>query len=90
MTHVDKLMVTGAQSLARHPGPGSAGVPRYRAGLLPGDYHPWDARFHVKAYPSKDGGLSVFFHDITPRKRSDEARGVRVFSVCPWGITTGS
>jgi PAS domain S-box-containing protein len=36
-------------------------------------YQPWDRWFHVKAYPSKDGGLSVFFHDITARKRSDDA-----------------
>jgi PAS domain S-box-containing protein len=35
-------------------------------------YKPWDCWFHVKAYPSKDGGLSVFFHDITVRKRSEE------------------
>jgi PAS domain S-box-containing protein len=36
-------------------------------------YEPWDSWFHVKAYPSKDGGLSVFFHNITARKRSEEA-----------------
>jgi PAS domain S-box-containing protein len=36
-------------------------------------YEPWDRWFHVKAYPSRDGGLSVFYHDITARKRSDEA-----------------
>jgi PAS domain S-box-containing protein len=36
-------------------------------------YAPWDSWFHVKAYPSRDGGLSVFFHDITARKRSEEA-----------------
>jgi signal transduction histidine kinase len=36
-------------------------------------YEPFDAWFHVKAYPSKGGGLSVFFHDITARKRSEEA-----------------
>jgi PAS domain S-box-containing protein len=36
-------------------------------------YKPWDTWFHVKAYPSKDGGLSIFFHDITIRKRSEEA-----------------
>jgi PAS domain S-box-containing protein len=36
-------------------------------------YEPWDQWFHVKAYPSKDGGLSVFYHDITARKRSEEA-----------------
>jgi PAS domain S-box-containing protein len=36
-------------------------------------YEPWASWFHVKAYPSKDGGLSVFFHDVTARKRSEEA-----------------
>ena len=36
-------------------------------------YVPRDSWFHIKAYPSKDGGLSVFFHDITRRKRSEEA-----------------
>jgi PAS domain S-box-containing protein len=36
-------------------------------------YEPWDRWFHVKAYPSKDGGVSVFFHDITARKQSEEA-----------------
>jgi PAS domain S-box-containing protein len=36
-------------------------------------YEPWNAWFHVKAYPSKDGGLSVFFQDITPRKQSEAA-----------------
>jgi PAS domain S-box-containing protein len=36
-------------------------------------YEPGDTWFHIKAYPSKGGGLSVFFHDITPRKRAEEA-----------------
>jgi signal transduction histidine kinase len=36
-------------------------------------YEPWDSWFRVKAYPSKDGGVSVFFHDITARKRSEDA-----------------
>jgi PAS domain S-box-containing protein len=36
-------------------------------------YEPWDRWFHIKAYPSKDGGLSVFYHDITERKRSEAA-----------------
>jgi PAS domain S-box-containing protein len=36
-------------------------------------YKPWDSWFQNKAYPTKDGGLSVFFHDITARKRSEEA-----------------
>jgi PAS domain S-box-containing protein len=35
-------------------------------------YEPWDSWFHVRAYPSKDGGVSVFFHDVTARKRSEE------------------
>jgi PAS domain S-box-containing protein len=36
-------------------------------------YEPWDAWFQNKAYPTKGGGLSVFYHDITGRKRSEEA-----------------
>jgi PAS domain S-box-containing protein len=36
-------------------------------------YEPWDSWFLNKAYPTKDGGLSVFYHDITARKRSEEA-----------------
>jgi PAS domain S-box-containing protein len=36
-------------------------------------YEPWAAWFQNKAYPSKDGGLSVFYHDITARKRSEQA-----------------
>jgi PAS domain S-box-containing protein len=36
-------------------------------------YEPWDAWFQNKAYPTKDGGLSVFYQDITARKRSEEA-----------------
>ena len=31
-------------------------------------YLPWDRWFHVKAYPTSDGGLSIFFEDITARK----------------------
>jgi PAS domain S-box-containing protein len=36
-------------------------------------YEPWDAWFQNKGYPRKDGGLSVFYQDITARKRSEEA-----------------
>jgi PAS domain S-box-containing protein len=36
-------------------------------------YEPWDSWFQNKAYPTRDGGLSVFYHDITARKRSEEA-----------------
>ncbi len=35
-------------------------------------YEPWDRWFHVKAYPAADG-LSVFYEDITERKRAQEA-----------------
>jgi PAS domain S-box-containing protein len=35
-------------------------------------YEPWGAWFQNKVYPTKDGGLSVFYHDITARKRSEE------------------
>jgi PAS domain S-box-containing protein len=36
-------------------------------------YEPWNAWFLNKAYPTKGGGLSVFYHDITARKRSESA-----------------
>jgi PAS domain S-box-containing protein len=36
-------------------------------------YEPWNLWFLNKAYPTKDRGLSVFYHDITARKRSDAA-----------------
>src|SRR5262249_8482546 len=36
-------------------------------------YAPWDSWFHIKAYPAKDGGLSVYFSDIPTRKRSEAA-----------------
>lgn len=35
-------------------------------------YVPWDKWFENRVYPS-DGGLSIFFHDITERKRTQEA-----------------
>jgi PAS domain S-box-containing protein len=36
-------------------------------------YEPWGAWFLNRAYPTKDGGLTVFYRDITARKRSEEA-----------------
>jgi PAS domain S-box-containing protein len=36
-------------------------------------YEPWGRWFYVKGYPSKDGGLSVFFNDVTSRKQSEAA-----------------
>jgi PAS domain S-box-containing protein len=36
-------------------------------------YEPRDSWFQNRAYPTKDGGLSVFYHDITARRRSEEA-----------------
>ncbi|MCP3137701.1 sensor histidine kinase [Pyxidicoccus xibeiensis] len=37
-------------------------------------YTPWNRWFDVRAHPNEDGGLSVFFHDITRRKREQEER----------------
>jgi PAS domain S-box-containing protein len=36
-------------------------------------YEPWDSWFQNRAYPTKDGGLTVFYQDITARKRAEEA-----------------
>lgn len=35
-------------------------------------YPPWDRWFENRIFPSKDG-LSIFFHDITERKRTEQA-----------------
>ena len=37
-------------------------------------YEPWKQWFHIRAYPSRDGGLSVFFQDITARKQCEVAQ----------------
>ncbi|WP_164019692.1 sensor histidine kinase [Pyxidicoccus trucidator] len=37
-------------------------------------YVPWNRWFEVRAHPTEDGGLSVFFHDITERKREAAER----------------
>jgi PAS domain S-box-containing protein len=37
-------------------------------------YEPWNRWFHVKAFPAGDGGLSVFFEDITARKIVEQER----------------
>jgi PAS domain S-box-containing protein len=36
-------------------------------------YPPFDAWFRARAYPS-EAGLSVYFHDVTERRRADEMR----------------
>ena len=35
-------------------------------------YEPWGRWFEVKAYPSRDGGLAVYFRDITERKHGQQ------------------
>ncbi|MFP2928840.1 PAS domain-containing protein [Pyxidicoccus sp. 3LG] len=37
-------------------------------------YASWNRWFDVRAHPNEDGGLSVFFHDITRRKRESAER----------------
>ena len=36
-------------------------------------YLPWQRWFSVRHYPVAEGGVSTFFHDITERKKSEEA-----------------
>jgi PAS domain S-box-containing protein len=36
-------------------------------------YAPWDRWFDIRAYPTGEGGLSVYFQDITERKRAEAA-----------------
>ncbi|MDI1475461.1 PAS domain S-box protein [Polyangium sp. y55x31] len=38
-------------------------------------YAPLDLWTHVNVYPTKEGGIAVFFRDITARKRDEEERG---------------
>jgi PAS domain S-box-containing protein len=36
-------------------------------------YAPLDAWFGITAYPTRSGGMALFFRDITPRKRAERA-----------------
>ena len=54
---------------------------RYRAAVadqvtaeFEGLYGPWGRWFEIRAYPSRDGGLSIYFRDITDRKRAEADR----------------
>ncbi len=54
---------------------------RYRAAVaeqitteFEGFYEPLGRWFDIRAYPSKDGGLSIYFRDITERKWADAER----------------
>ncbi len=57
-------------------------------------YTPWRRWFHVKAYPGENGGLSVFFEDITARKtaegllRQSEERFREMIDALPAAIYT--
>jgi len=35
-------------------------------------YPPWQRWFWVRAFPVESGGIAVYFHDITDRKRTDQ------------------
>ena len=37
-------------------------------------YEPWGRWFHNRCYPREGGGMSVYFEDITERKRAEEER----------------
>ena len=37
-------------------------------------YVPWQRWFHLKAYPSADGGLSIFYEDVTTQYRAAAER----------------
>ena len=34
-------------------------------------YSPWHKWFEIRAFPARDGGLSIYFHDITERKTAE-------------------
>ncbi len=34
-------------------------------------YEPWDRWFAIKGYPASDGGLALYFRDVTDRKKTD-------------------
>ena len=36
-------------------------------------YEPWKRWFDLRVYPARDGGLSIYFQDMTERKNSEEA-----------------
>ena len=36
-------------------------------------YEPWQRWFDLRVYPSRDGGLSIYFQDATDRKKAEEA-----------------
>ena len=42
--------------------------------VFDGYYEAWGRWFEIRAYPSKDGGLSLYFRDITQRKRAEAER----------------
>ncbi|VTT96339.1 sensory box protein : PAS domain S-box OS=Thiocystis violascens (strain ATCC 17096 / DSM 198 / 6111) GN=Thivi_3000 PE=4 SV=1: MASE1: PAS_4: PAS_4: PAS_3: PAS_3: PAS_3: PAS_3: PAS_3: PAS_4: HisKA: HATPase_c: Response_reg [Gemmataceae bacterium] len=37
-------------------------------------YEPWGRWFSIKGFPTPDGGLAIYFNDITARKQADESR----------------
>ena len=66
------------------------------------DYHyePWDQWFMIKCYPTPEGGLVVYFRDITDRKRAQDslrtneerlrmALGAAEAGAWAWELSTG-
>lgn len=57
---------------------------RYREAVATGEpvhleeyFAPFHCWLEVHAYPTAEGGLSVFFQDVTPRRRAEETLGQR-------------
>ena len=58
--------VVEREYLPRRAQPGYGKMPRYY-------YPPWDRWFLIRGYPTREGGLSNYFRDITAQKHAEAA-----------------
>jgi PAS domain S-box-containing protein len=68
-SHWDVFPLTLNTNLAREYRRAAAGEVRDFENF----YEPWGRWFHNRCYPRDGGGMSVYFEDITERKRAEEA-----------------